>query len=206
MHVTGLVWLAARTKNGLGPSCVSMVDLQLRQEKKVGPQWMVPQLHVEGGLAGGIKIGWGPQLRIEARVATRKFFGRLIHPQRIYNLWSIHVVILSFLDVLQSFYSNFISFFGTNLLTQCTVPVDVFAFFLHHRKSISNGVQTLQNFLWIFMDQKTSNGPEQDLGGAPRGSQPTKVRLVWLYTPRWPPVPPVRPIKRQIFQKPSGLP
>ena len=40
----------------------------------------------------------------------------LIHQQRIYNFWLFHVVILSFLDVLQSFYSNFISFFGTNLL------------------------------------------------------------------------------------------
>ena len=43
--------------------------------------------------------------------------GMLIRLQRIYNLWSIHANILSFLDVLRSFYSNFISFFGPNLLT-----------------------------------------------------------------------------------------
>ena len=43
--------------------------------------------------------------------------GMLIRLQRIYNFWLFRLVILSFLDVLESFYSNFISFFGTNLLT-----------------------------------------------------------------------------------------
>lgn len=55
--------------------------------------------------------------------------GLMIRLQRFYNLWSIHVVILSFSDGLQSFYSNFISFFGTNLLTQCLVPVAIFCLF-----------------------------------------------------------------------------
>ena len=41
----------------------------------------------------------------------------VIRLQRIYNFLLFHAVILSFFDVLQSFYSNFISFFGTNLLT-----------------------------------------------------------------------------------------
>ena len=36
--------------------------------------------------------------------------------------------------------------------------------FLHRRKSIPNGVQTQWNFLWIFLDQKTSSGPEKHLG------------------------------------------
>ena len=43
--------------------------------------------------------------------------GMLIRLQHIYNFWLFHAIILSFLDVLQSFYSNFISFFGSNLLT-----------------------------------------------------------------------------------------
>ena len=43
--------------------------------------------------------------------------GMLIRLQRIYNFLLFHAVILSFLDVLQPFYSNFISFSGTNLLT-----------------------------------------------------------------------------------------
>ena len=52
--------------------------------------------------------------------------GRLIRLQHVYNFLLFHAVILSFLDVLQSFYSNFISFFGTNPLTQCRVPVAIF--------------------------------------------------------------------------------
>ena len=43
--------------------------------------------------------------------------GMLIRLEHIYNFLLFHVVILSFLDVLQSFYSHFISFFGNNLLT-----------------------------------------------------------------------------------------
>ena len=43
--------------------------------------------------------------------------GMLLRLQHVYNFLLFHAVILSFLDVLQSFYSNFISFFGTNLLT-----------------------------------------------------------------------------------------
>ena len=43
--------------------------------------------------------------------------GMLIRLQRIYNFLLFHVVILSFLDVLQSFYSHVILFFDTNLLT-----------------------------------------------------------------------------------------
>ena len=82
------------------------------------------------------------------------------HPQVL--LWPI-------LDVLQSFYRNFISFFGTNLLTQCPVPVAVFACFLHRRKSISNGVQTPRNFLWNFCGRENSRwaraAPGVPLGG-----------------------------------------
>ena len=43
--------------------------------------------------------------------------GMLIRLQHIYNFLLFHAFILSFLDVLQSFYSHFISFFGTNILT-----------------------------------------------------------------------------------------
>ena len=96
-----------------------------------------------------------------------------------------HAVILSFLDVLQSFYSNFISFFGTNLLTKCPVPVVVFSCFLHRRKSISNRVQTPRNFLWIFMDQKTPDGPEQHLGGCPEGGTTHQGAPRGPGVPRW---------------------
>ena len=89
--------------------------------------------------------------------------------QCIYNLCSILVVILSFLDVLQSFYSNFISFFGNNLLTQCPVLVAVFClFFTSQEINIKRSPNTTKLFGDFFMDQKTSIGPEQHLG-VPRG-------------------------------------
>ena len=44
-------------------------------------------------------------------------WGKLIRLQRIYNFLLFHVVILSILNVLYTFTSNFISFFRTNLLT-----------------------------------------------------------------------------------------
>ena len=93
----------------------------------------------------------------------------MIRLQRIYNLRSIHAVILSFLDVLQSFYSNFISFFGTNLLTQCPVSLLFFACFLHRRKPISNGVQTPRNFLEIFSRPEGTRWARAAPGGVPRG-------------------------------------
>ena len=34
-----------------------------------------------------------------------------------------------------------------------------------------------ETFCGIFMDQKTPNGPEKHLEGAPRGTQPTRARL-----------------------------
>jgi hypothetical protein len=41
-----------------------------------------------------------------------------------------HDIIVSILDVYYAFICYFISFFGTNLLTQCPVPVAVFCLFL----------------------------------------------------------------------------
>ena len=105
----------------------------------------------------------------------------LILLQRIYNLWSIHAVILSFLDVLQSFYSKFISFFGTNLLTQCPVPVAVFCLFFTSQKinikRSPNTVKLLVGFLWAI---RLPMGAEQHLG-MPRGghNSPGRARPPW---------------------------
>ena len=38
-------WTCNWDKNGSGPSCVSMMELQL------GQNWSAPKLHIEGGLA-----------------------------------------------------------------------------------------------------------------------------------------------------------
>ena len=129
----------------------------------------------------------------------------LIRLQHIYNLLSIHANILSFLDVLQSFYRNFISFFGTILLTQCPVPAAVFRFFYITGNKYQMESKHRETFCGFFMDQKTSNGLEQHLGSAPRGAQPTRARLGaqarpgGLCPPRWPPAPLPCTINFQIF-------
>ena len=103
--------------------------------------------------------------------------GMLIRLQRIYNFLLFHAVILSFLDVLQSFYSNFISFFGTNLLTQCPVPVDVFClFFTSQEINIKRSPNTTKLFVEFLWTRRHPIGPEKHLGGAPRGAQPTRAR------------------------------
>jgi len=87
-----------------------------------------------------------------------------------------YFIILGFF---QSFYSNFISFFGTNLLTQCLVPSASCFFCLffyiagNQYQRESKHRETPRRF---FMDQKTPDGPKQHLGGAPRGAPPTRTR------------------------------
>ena len=111
--------------------------------------------------------------------------GMLIRLQRIYNLWSIHAVILSFLGVLQSFYSNFISFLGLTYWPSAHCQLLFFACFLHRRKSISNGVQTPRNFLDNFYGPEHPRWAREAPGGAPRGAQPTWARLGarYIWTP-----------------------
>ena len=93
----------------------------------------------------------------------------LIHLQRIYNIWSIHDVILSFLDVLQSFYSNFISFFGTDLLTQCPVAVVVFFLFFTSQKIktkwSTNAAKLFGDFFWT----RRHKMGQRSTRGVPRG-------------------------------------
>ena len=75
----------------------------------------------------------------------------LIRLQRIYNFLLFHVVILSFLDVLQSCYSHFISFFGTNLLTYCPVPAAIFCmFFTSQEINIKQSPNAVKFFVDFF--------------------------------------------------------
>ena len=60
----------------------------------------------------------------------------LIRLQRIYNILLFHAIIVSILDVLYAIICHYISFFGSNLLTQCPVPVAVFCLFLSFQKII----------------------------------------------------------------------
>ena len=135
--------------------------------------------------------------------------GMLIHLQRIYNFLLFHVVILSFLDVLQSFYSNFIPFFGTNLLTQCLVPVAVFCLFLTSQeiniKQSPNTAKLFVDFLWT----RTLPMGQSSTWGCPEGGTTHQGAPGGPGAPRWvvptsvAPAPPLRPINRQIFKKTS---
>ncbi len=88
----------------------------------------------------------------------------LIRLQRIYNFWLFDAVILSFLDVLQSFILILYHFLVLTYWHSAKCQLLFSACFLHCRKSISNGAQTQRVFLWIFLGQKISCGPEKRLG------------------------------------------
>ena len=115
------------------------------------------------------------------------------------------------LGSLQSFYSNFISFFGTNLLTQCPVPVAVFCLFFTSEEININRSPNTAKLFEDFFDQKTSYGLEKRLGGAPRGAQPTRARQEaqacpgGLCPPRVPPGPPLCSINTPKYQNPRGV-
>ena len=135
--------------------------------------------------------------------------GMLICLQCIYNFWLFHVVILSFLDVLQSFYSHLYHFLVLTYwhCAQCQLLFSTC--FLHRRKSIPNGVQMQRNFTEIFLDRRYPMGQGCAWGGgAPRGAQPTRARQEaqahpgGLCSPRVPPGPPLCSINTPIFQKP----
>ena len=61
--------------------------------------------------------------------------------------------------MITGFIIHFYITFGTNLLTGGPAPIAVFAWFLLRRILVPNGVQTQQNVLEIFLDQKTPWGP-----------------------------------------------
>ena len=95
----------------------------------------------------------------------------LIRLQCIYNFWLFHADIWSILDVLLWIYSNFISFFGTNLLTWCQVPVVVFCpvFVLQkiHIKRSPNAAKLFVEFFWAKRHPKEG----RSTGDGDRGRQ-----------------------------------
>ena len=127
------------------------------------------------------------------------------------------------MDVLQSFYSNFIPFFGTNLLTPCPVPVAVFCLFFTSKEI---NIKWSPNTTKLFVDfygpkdiqwakaapgvppTRARLGPQARPGGlCPPCWPPTPphARLGGLCPPRWPPAPPLCTINSQIFRNPSRL-
>ena len=119
----------------------------------------------------------------------------LIRLQRIYNLWSIHAILLSVL-MITGFIIHFYITFGTNLLTggpshiAVLLPISVF-----RRKGISNGVQMEWNHwerdFWNKRDPEdfewTSSNRRggHEAGGAPTplGAPSTLVGPSWLHRP-----------------------
>ena len=70
---------------------------------------------------------------------------------------------------LKSFYNNFISFFGTNLLIQCPVPVAVFClFFRSHEINIKRSPNTTILFV-DFYGPEDSRWARAAPGGCPEG-------------------------------------
>ena len=93
--------------------------------------------------------------------------GMQIRLQRIYNFLLFHAVIISILDVFIIIYRNFISFFGTNLLTQCQSSSCCFClFFTSQNISTKRSPIAMNLFRDFFLDQKTPSEPKKcHIGG-----------------------------------------
>ena len=103
-----------------------------------------------------------------SRTSTSYVWGCLIRLKRIYNFWWFHVVILSSLDVLCTFYI----FFGTNLLTQCQAPVPVFlCFWLFSDLILERSPNGIKSPKWIFPEWKKIGRLEGQASGPTRGPQ-----------------------------------
>ena len=84
--------------------------------------------------------------------------------QRIYNFLFFHAVIISFLDVLQTFYNHFIVILYLFLVLtywhSAKCQLLFFACFLHRRISVPNGVQTQRNFFTSWAKEVPKGGSE----------------------------------------------
>ena len=111
--------------------------------------------------------------------------GMLIRLPRIYNFLLFHAVILSFLDVLRSFYVNFISFLG---LTYWHSAPSASCCFLLVFYIAGNQYQTeskcSKTFCGFFLDQKTPVGPRKYIGGS-EGSTTHQGTPRGPGAPRW---------------------
>jgi hypothetical protein len=81
-----------------------------------------------------------------------------------------YAIILSILDVLYALLCYFISIFGTNLLTQCPVPVAVFYLFLVFQEiSTKQSPNAMKLFDDFFLDKRDPRSfgrrPEDSRGG-----------------------------------------
>ena len=68
------------------------------------------------------------------------------------------------------FYNHFISFLVLTYWHSAKCQLLFFAYFLHRRKSIPNGVQTQRKFLWNFYGPEDIQWAEEAPGGCSEGS------------------------------------
>ena len=136
--------------------------------------------------------------------------GILIRLQRIYNFFIVPCCFIinigCFIIILQSFYI----IFGTNLLTQCQVPVAVFCMFFTSQEINTKRSPNAVKLFVDFFRPKDIQWAGEVPGGAPRGAQPIKACLEaearpgGLCPPQVPPGPPLCSINTPIFPKPQG--
>ena len=96
--------------------------------------------------------------------------GMLIRLQRIYNFWLFHVVILSFLDVLQSFYSHLYHFLVLTYWHSAKCQLFFSMFFTSQKiliKQSPNATQIYGDFLWT---RRMKLGPGCTWGGTEEGT------------------------------------
>ena len=112
--------------------------------------------------------------------------GYVIRLQCIYNFSLFHASILSILNVLYALICYFISFFGTNLLTQCPVPVAGFllVFYIagNQYQTESKHCETFWRFFWT----RRHLVGHRSTRGVPRGGHnpPSQARPGGLFSPR----------------------
>ena len=87
------------------------------------------------------------------------------------------------------FYNHFIAtlyhFLGLTYWPSAQCQLLFFACFLHRRKSIPNGVQTLRNFLWIFYGPEDIHWAREAPGGCPEGGTTHQGAPGGPGAPRW---------------------
>jgi hypothetical protein len=102
----------------------------------------------------------------------------LIRPKHIHNFYLLHAYIASLLHVFIQVLYHFKSFFWTNLLTRCPVPVHVFCLSLVSEKvTHEKSSKKFQKFTKI-ISRRRAQEPEGQPRGATRGSKrpPTQPR------------------------------
>ena len=137
----------------------------------------------------------------------------LIRPKRIHNFCLCHAYIAPLLHILLELLYHFKSFFWTNLLTRCPVPVPVFCMFLvseklHRKSSREKSGKSLKIISRRKKPGARRPAPEaqQGEGAAPRRGPGSTRALGWRGAPGAPPAPTFCPIYCRDPKPPEARP